>query len=57
MQLRDFNVRYEDDHTLILSLDELTTLDEMQKIFVKVAHYEDLVNKNDTIDHIVQASW
>ena len=46
-----FNVRYEDDHTLI-TLDELTTLEEIQTL---INSQQDLVNKNDTIDHIVEA--
>ena len=46
-----FNVRYEDDHTLI-TLDELTTLDEIQTL---INSQKDLVNQNDTIDHIVDA--
>ena len=45
-----FNVRYEDDHTII-SLDELTTLDEIQTL---INSQKDLVNQNDTIDHIVE---
>ena len=46
-----FNVRYEGDHTII-SLDELTTLDEIQTL---INSQKDLVNQNDTIDHIVDA--
>jgi glycine dehydrogenase len=46
-----FNVRYEDDHTII-SLDELTTLDEIQTL---INSQKDLINQNDTIDHIVEA--
>ena len=49
--MRDFNVRYEDDHTLI-TLDELTTLDEIKQL---LNSQQDLVNKSDTIDHIVEA--
>ena len=46
-----YNVRYEDDHTII-TLDELTTLEEIQTL---INSQQDLVNKNDTIDHIVEA--
>ena len=46
-----FNVRYEDDHTII-SLDELTTLEEIQTL---INSQKDLINQNDTIDHIVEA--
>jgi len=46
-----FNVRYEDDHTLI-TLDELTTLDEIKTL---INSQQDLVNQEDTIDHIVEA--
>ena len=37
--IKDFNIRYEDDY-VILSVDELTTTEELQKIFDAVANYE-----------------
>jgi glycine dehydrogenase len=46
-----YNVRYEDDHTII-TLDELTTLDEIREL---LNSQQDLVNKYDTIDHIVES--
>jgi len=51
LAVEGFNVRYEDDHTLI-TLDELTTLDEIKQL---LNSQQDLVNKSDTIDHIVEA--
>ena len=51
LSVEGFNVRYEDDHTLI-TLDELTTLDEIKQL---LNSQQDLVNKSDTIDHIVEA--
>ena len=37
--IKDFNIRYEDEY-VILSVDELTTTEELQKIFDAVANYE-----------------
>ena len=51
LTVEGLNVRYENDHTLV-SLDELTTLDEIKKL---INSQQDLVNKDDTIDHIVEA--
>jgi len=51
LAVEGYNVRYEDDHTII-TLDELTTLEEIQTL---INSQQDLVNKNDTIDHIVEA--
>jgi glycine dehydrogenase len=51
LALENYNVRYEDDHTII-TLDELTTLDEIKEL---LNSQQDLVNKYDTIDHIVDA--
>ena len=51
LAVEGINVRYEDNHTLI-TLDELTTLEEIQTI---INSQQDLVNKDDTIDHIVEA--
>jgi len=51
LAVEGYNVRYEDDHTFI-TLDELTTLEEIQTL---INSQQDLVNKNDTIDHIVEA--
>ena len=57
LAVEGYNVRYEDDHTII-TLDELTTLDEIKEL---LNSQQDLVNKYDTIDHIVDAvgnySW
>ena len=51
LAVEGYNVRYEDDHTII-TLDELTTLDEIKDI---LNSQQDLVNKSDSIDHIVEA--
>ena len=51
LAVEGYNVRYEDDHTII-TLDELTTLDEIKEL---LNSQQDLVNKYDTIDHIVEA--
>jgi len=51
LAVEGYNVRYEDDHTII-TLDELTTLDEIKEL---LNSQQDLVNKYDTIDHIVDA--
>ena len=51
LTVEGLNVRYENDHTLV-SLDELTTLDEIKSL---INSQQDLVNKDDTIDHIVEA--
>jgi len=51
LTVEGLNVRYENDHTLV-SLDELTTLDEIKTL---INSQQDLVNKDDTIDHIVEA--
>tara|TARA_B100000902_G_scaffold399343_1_gene469718 strand:- start:892 stop:3672 length:2781 start_codon:yes stop_codon:yes gene_type:complete len=51
LAVEGFNVRYEEDHTII-TLDELTTLDEIKQL---LNSQQDLVNKSDTIDHIVDA--
>jgi len=51
LAVEGFNVRYEEDHTII-TLDELTTLDEIKQL---LNSQQDLVNKYDTIDHIVEA--
>ena len=51
LTVEGYNVRYEDDHTII-TLDELTTLDEIKDI---LNSQQDLVNKSDTIDHIVES--
>jgi len=51
LAVEGFNVRYEEDHTII-TLDELTTLDEIKQL---LNSQQDLVNKSDTIDHIVES--
>jgi len=51
LAVEGYNVRYEDDHTII-TLDELTTLDEIKEL---LNSQQDLVNKYDTIDHIVES--
>ena len=51
LTVEGLNVRYENDHTLV-SLDELTTLDEIKSL---INSQQDLVNKDDTINHIVEA--
>jgi len=51
LAVEGYNVRYEDDHTII-TLDELTTLDEIKEL---LNSQQDLVNKSDSIDHIVEA--
>jgi len=51
LTVEGLNVRYENDYTLV-SLDELTTLDEIKTL---INSQQDLVNKDDTIDHIVEA--
>jgi len=51
LAVEGYNVRYEDDHTII-TLDELTTLEEIQTL---INSQQDLVNKNDTSDHIVES--
>ena len=51
LAVEGYNVRYEDDHTII-TLDELTTLDEIKEL---LNSQQDLVNKSDSIDHIVDA--
>jgi glycine dehydrogenase len=49
LAVEGYNVRYEGDYTII-SLDELTTLDEVKEL---LNSQKDLINKSDTIDHIV----
>ena len=51
LAVEGYNVRYEDDHTII-TLDELTTLDEIKEL---LNSQQDLVNKSDGIDHIVES--
>ena len=51
LAVEGYNVRYEDDHTII-TLDELTTLDEIKEL---LNSQQDLVNKSDSIDHIVES--
>jgi len=51
LAVEGYNVRYEGDHTVI-TLDELTTLDEIKEL---LNSQQDLVNKYDTIDHIVES--
>ena len=51
LSVEGFNVRYEDDHTII-SLDELTTLEEIKEL---LNSQQDFINKHDTIDHIVDS--
>jgi len=51
LALEGYNVRYEDGYTLI-TLDELTTLDEVKEI---IWSQQDLVNKWDTIQHVVES--
>ena len=51
LTVEGYNVRYEDDHTII-TLDELTTLDEIKEL---LNSQQDLVNKSDSIDHIVES--
>jgi len=51
LAVEGFNVRYEEDHTII-TLDELTTLDEIKQL---LNSQQDLVNKSDSIDHIVES--
>ena len=51
LALEGYNVRYEDGYTLI-TLDELTTLQEVKEI---IWSQQDLVNKWDTIQHVVES--
>ena len=51
LALEGYNVRYEDGYTLI-TLDELTTLEEVKEI---IWSQQDLVNKWDTIDHVIES--
>ena len=51
ISLKGYNFRYEDDWTLI-TLDELTTLEELTEI---IWSQQDVINKWDTIDHVVQS--
>jgi len=51
LALEGYNVRYEDGYTLI-TLDELTTLEELTEI---IWSQQDVINKWDTIDHVVQS--
>ena len=48
ISLEGYNFRYEDDWTLI-TLDELTTLEELTEI---IWSQQDVINKRDTIDHV-----
>ena len=49
ISIEGYNFRYEDDCTLI-TLDELTTLEELTEI---IWSQQDVINKWDTIDHVV----
>ena len=49
ISLKGYNFRYEDDCTLI-TLDELTTLEELTEI---IWSQQDVINQWDTIDHVV----
>jgi len=49
LAVEGYNVRYEGDYTII-SLDELTTLDEIKEL---LNSQQDFINKSDSIDHIV----
>ena len=51
LALEGYNVRYEDGYTLI-TLDELTTLQEVKEL---IWSQQDLVNKWDSIQHIVES--
>ena len=51
LALEGYNVRYEDGYTII-TLDELTTLEEVKEI---IWSQQDLVNKWDTIDHVIES--
>ena len=51
ISLEGYNFRYEDDWTLI-TLDELTTLEELTEI---IWSQQDVINKWNTIDHVVQS--
>ena len=50
----DFNVRYEDGY-VILSIDELTTIDELQKILNTLSQFD--VDVNQVIDSIGNVKW
>ena len=50
----DFNVRYEDGY-LILSVDELTTVDELQKILDTLSQFK--IDINDVIKSIDNVKW
>ena len=51
LALEGYNVRYEDGYTLI-TLDELTTLQEVKEL---IWSQQDLVNKWDSIQHVVES--
>ena len=50
----DFNLRYEDGY-LILSVDELTTVDELQKILDTLSQFK--IDINDVINSIDNVKW
>jgi len=50
----EFNVRYEDGY-VILSIDELTTIDELQKILNTLSQFD--VDVNKVIDSIGNVKW
>ena len=50
----EFNVRYEDGY-VILSIDELTTIDELQKILNTLSQFD--VDVNQVIDSIGNVKW
>jgi len=50
----DFNVRFENGH-IILSIDELTTIDELQKIIDRLSEFK--VDVNEVIKSIDNVKW